>query len=159
MKFKAFFHIQRTNQKSLFNLLRTQTTKRRELGVYVNKNYYIFTLKNYKILDRIDRDYRSVDVYLLNHLILKRILKINPDDKNKVIFSANAGELIRQADRDKSPLVFLLKPAGVADIIYLAKAGKKMPAKTTYFYPKVPSGLVIYKFSEAMTYGAKRHKS
>ena len=147
-KFTPLFHIQKTNQKSLFNLLRTQTAKRRKLGVYVNKNYYIFTLKNYKILDRIDKDYRSVDVYLLNHLILKRILKVNPDDKDRVIFSAKAGELIRQADSDKTSLVFLLRPAGVADIIYLAKAGKKMPAKTTYFYPKVPSGLVIYKFRD-----------
>ena len=59
--------------------------------------------------------------------------------------------LIRQADIDKASLVFFIKPAGISDIIRLAKTGKKMPTKTTYFYPKVPSGLVIYKLNANKT--------
>ncbi len=145
-KFKKFFYIQKTSRRRLFCLLESCISKRRTIGAYVNKNFYIFILKNNQILNKIDKSYRSLDVCLLNRLVLKKLLRVKPDDKYRVVFSANAQDLIRQADMDKTSLVFFIKPVKISDVLCLAKAGKKMPVKTTYFYPKVPSGLVIYKF-------------
>ena len=50
---------------------------------------------------------------------------------------------------------FFLNPVKIEQIMQVALKGEKMPSKSTYFYPKVLSGLVINKFNEATTYGAK----
>ena len=115
------------------------------LGMYFKKNFYIAILKDNKVLNEIDKNYRHLDICLLNHLIIDKLLKIKLEDKDRLIFSANVKGLVLQADVDKSSLVFFVEPVRISDIIELARRGRKMPAKTTYFYPKVPSGLVIYK--------------
>ena len=147
-KLKKFFYVRRSSREKIFDLLRSAPTKQRVIGMYGNKIFYIFTLKKHRYLTKIDKGYRRLDICLLNHLVLKEILGVDPEDKRRVVFSANAQDLIRQADMDNSSLVFFLKPVKISDVIYLARSGKKLPAKTTYFYPKVPSGLVIYKFAE-----------
>jgi len=146
-KFSKFFYIRKASRDSLFRLMGSPTSKQRIFGIYFNRNFYIFTLKNSQILGKIDKDYRPLDISLLNQLILKRLLRVDPDNKERVVFSADTQSLIRQANIDKASLVFFMKPVKISNIISLARTGKKMPAKTTYFYPKVPSGLAIYKFS------------
>jgi uncharacterized protein (DUF1015 family) len=146
-KFRKFFYIRKITRDSLFRLMRPPVSKQRMFGVYFNKNCYIFILKNRQIMGKIDKDYRSLDISLLNHLILKGLLRVDPNNKERVIFSADTQGLIRQANIDKTSLIFFMKPVKISSIISLAGTGKKMPAKTTYFYPKVPSGLAIYKFS------------
>ncbi len=147
-KFKKYFSVKKVNQGKFFSLMRSGAVRGRIIGMYNNKNFFIFTLKNAQILSTMDRDYRSLDVCLLNELILNRILRLNAAQIQGVAFSANPQDLIRQAAGVKTSLVFFLRPVSVGDIISLSRKGKKMPAKTTYFYPKVPSGLVIYRFED-----------
>ena len=147
-KFEQFFHIHKTTRSQLFNLMHSRASKQRIIGIYANRHFYIAILKNKQTLNRIDKHRRCLDISLLNQLVLSKLLKIEPDNRERIIFSASAQDLIRQADIDRTSLVFFLKSVDIADIVELAKKGKKMPAKTTYFYPKVPSGLVMYKFEE-----------
>ena len=105
-------------------------------------------MKNRRFLAKIDRYYRTLDISLLNQLVLKKILRVNPRDQQRVAFGADAQELMRRADAEKTSAVFLVQPVKMNSLIKLARAGKKMPPKTTYFYPKVPSGLVIYRFEK-----------
>ncbi|MFH1339188.1 MAG: DUF1015 domain-containing protein [Candidatus Omnitrophota bacterium] len=147
-KFKRYFWLRKSSRREVFDLLRSGASKQRALGMYRGKNFYIFTLKKHRYLNKIDKEYRRLDICLLNCLVLKEILGIEPEDKERIIFSANARDLVSRADAEKSSAVFFLKPARIGDVVYLARAGKKLPAKTTYFYPKVPSGLVMYKFNE-----------
>ena len=149
-KFEKFFRIRKATRRELFCLLESSTPNPGTIGAYLNGKFYIFILKSRHILNKIDKEYRALDIALLNHLVFKRLLKIRPDDQGRIIFGANSQELIRQADRDKKSLVFFMKPVRINDIISTAKAGKKMPAKTTYFYPKIPSGLVVYKFNSTI---------
>lgn len=145
-KFKKYFRLRKSSRREVFNLLRSGASKQRALGMFRGKNFYIFTLKKREYLRKIDKGYRCLDICLFNSLVLKEILGIEPEDKQRIIFSANARDLVSRADAEKSSAVFFLKPPAIGDVIYLARAGKKMPAKTTYFYPKVPSGLAMYKF-------------
>ncbi|MFC1658407.1 DUF1015 domain-containing protein [Candidatus Omnitrophota bacterium] len=146
-KFAEFFKIRQTSRAELSKLIQSHTSNQRMLGAYFNNYFYIFTLKNRQFLAKIDKHYRSLDIALLNQLILKRVLGINPGNKQRVVFGADAQELIRMADADKASAVFFVQPVRISSLISLARAGRKMPPKTTYFYPKVPSGLVIYKFN------------
>ncbi len=143
---RGFFEIQKTSKKKLFAALRSKASKRRLIGMYRNKSFYALSLKNKNVLNGIDKDYRCLDVCLLNHVVLSKLLNINPKDKQRVDFSADVPDLIQRADKHKSSLVFFLKSVKIKHILDLARMGKKMPPKTTYFYPKVPSGMTIYEF-------------
>lgn len=122
------------------------------LGVYVNKRYWLFRLKNVGILDKIisdkPKDYRSLDVSVLNYLILKKILKFDLEDKGNISFNPKAEELIEQVDNKPGLIAFFLNPVRIQQVMSVALSGNKMPPKSTYFYPKVLSGLVINKFNE-----------
>ena len=48
-----------------------------------------------------------------------------------------------QVDDGSHQLAFLLNPTKVQEVVAVAKAGDKMPQKSTYFYPKLLTGLVI----------------
>jgi uncharacterized protein (DUF1015 family) len=122
------------------------------LGMYKDKIFRLLRLKNIKILDRLFSDktpeFRSLDVSILNYIVLKKILKIDLENKDILTFSPNAKELIQKVDNNALHMAFFLNPVKIEQIISLALRGDKMPAKSTYFYPKVLSGLVINKFNE-----------
>ena len=123
------------------------------LGMYYDKKYRLLRLKNIKILDRMlnekPLEFRSLDLSILNYIVLKKILGIDLEDKDVLMFNPNANELIEKVDNDSSYIAFFLNPVRVQQIISLALTGQNMPAKSTYFYPKVLSGLVINKHEDS----------
>jgi len=147
---KDYFDIEEVKDKiRFFFLMEKGGRSEHVLGMYYDKKYRLLRLKNIKILDRMINDkpaeFRSLDVSILNYIVLKKILGIDLEDKDALIFSPNANELIEKADNDNSYIAFFLNPARVQQIISVALTGQNMPVKSTYFYPKVLSGLVINK--------------
>ena len=94
------------------------------------------------------KEYRALDVSILNYIILKKILGLDLADKESINFEPNADILLEKAGSDSAYIVFFLNPVKVEQIMAVALAGEKMPPKSTYFYPKVLSGLVINKLDE-----------
>ena len=121
------------------------------LGMYKDKKYVLLRLKNIKILDKIiadrPKEYRSLDISILNYIVLKKILGLDLENKETICFSPQREELIEKVDNHTSSVAFFLNPVRIQQIMAVALTGEKMPPKTTYFYPKVLSGLVINKFS------------
>jgi len=119
--------------------------------MYRGGRFWLVRLKNVKILDREfpdkPKEYSNLDVAVLNSLILEKALRIDLQDKEALSFSHNAEELITQVNQGDARIAFFLNPVAVEQIIALALKGEKMPPKSTYFYPKVLSGLVINKFN------------
>jgi len=176
---KDYFDIDEVKDKiRFFFLMEKAGFSEHVLGMYRNKNYWLLRLKNIKILDKLMGDkpkvYRSLDVCILNYIILKKILgfdtstalklylserglkaplsislkrsrRIDLEDKENITFSPNADELIEKVDNETSYIAFWLNPVKVQQIISVALTGERMPPKSTYFYPKVLSGLVINK--------------
>jgi uncharacterized protein (DUF1015 family) len=150
---KDYFDIEEVKDKIRFLFLMEKGGRSEHvLGMYYDKKYRLLRLKNIKILDRMlnekPLEFRSLDVSILNYIVLKKILGIDLEDKDALIFSHNANELLEKVDNDNSHIVFFLNPVRVQQIISVALAGQNMPAKSTYFYPKVLSGLVINKLNE-----------
>lgn len=119
------------------------------LGMYKNKRFWLLRLKNIKILDKLmgdkPKEYRSLDVSILNHIVFEDILGYDSAGSDNLKYSPNAEELIELADTLPLAVTFFLNPVKMEQIITVALNGNKMPAKSTYFYPKVLSGLVINK--------------
>jgi uncharacterized protein (DUF1015 family) len=89
--------------------------------------------------------YRKLDVSVLDHLILEKILGlgIGGSDEVKISFSYDREDAVKQVSKGEYQLVFFLKPVKPELIKAVADANDKMPRKSTYFYPKAPAGLVV----------------
>jgi len=153
VKLSAYFDVEEVKDKNKFFFLMEKGGQAEHvLGMYKDSRYWLLRLKNVKILDKIiadkPREYRLLDVCILNHLILKNILGIELGDKERLTFSPHADELIDSVDNNASHIAFFLNPVKAEKIISIALENERMPAKSTYFYPKVLSGLVINKFNE-----------
>ena len=90
---------------------------------------------------------RQLDVNVLHSLILEELLGIDKENMAKQInltYTRSLDEAISAAD-NAANCCFLLNPTRVSEIADVAAAGEKMPQKSTYFYPKLITGLVINK--------------
>jgi uncharacterized protein (DUF1015 family) len=89
---------------------------------------------------------RALDVTLLG-VALDRLAGVNPDAvaAGAVAYSKSAADAIARVDdaTDGADAVFLLEPTPVTAISEVARDGDVMPQKSTYFYPKALTGLVI----------------
>ena len=152
-KLNEYFSVEEIkDQIRFFFLLAKAGVAEHVIGMYNSKKYWLLRLRNIKVLDKlmIDKpaEYRSLDVSILNATVLERILNLDLEDKKSLIFSANTEELLEAAGNDQTLVAFFLNPTKINQIISLALKGEKMPPKSTYFYPKVVSGLAINKHEE-----------
>jgi uncharacterized protein (DUF1015 family) len=62
-------------------------------------------------------------------------------------FTPDAEEAIKAVDENEAQLVFLVRAPTVEQVLFYARRGETMPKKTTYFYPKLTSGLLLLPVS------------
>ena len=90
-------------------------------------------------------DYRRLDAAILETLVLRGALAMSPEDveaKRGIAYTASAEEALGRLG-DGVDAVFLMRPTPVAQVRAVAAAGETMPPKSTYFYPKLLTGLVF----------------
>lgn len=91
---------------------------------------------------------RKLDVVLLHDLILERLLGVSREAqaaKTNLRYVQDATKALAQSatGADGAQLTFLLNSTPAADVRTVATAGEVMPQKSTFFYPKVPTGLAF----------------
>ena len=86
----------------------------------------------------------SLDVALL-HYVLLPLLGFEQTADN-IAFDEEAPEAIAQVTVGAWDLAILMNPTRVEQIIEVAGAGERMPQKSTFFYPKLGTGLLLYPF-------------
>lgn len=90
--------------------------------------------------------YRRLDTAILEALFLKGALGITDDDishLNGLWYSSEIGEATEFVTSGRYDAGFFLRPTPIQQIVDIAAAGENMPPKSTYFYPKVPTGIVF----------------
>jgi len=93
--------------------------------------------------------WRRLDVSLLQVLVLDRTLGISWQDlahTEDIAYTRDEEEAVRLVQSGAFQLACLLRPPKVWEIRDVAAAGDKMPQKSTYFYPKLYSGLILRSF-------------
>lgn len=88
----------------------------------------------------------AVDVAVLQTLVLGGLLGISPEpdeQKRHVAFTPDTPSAIARTREGVYQAAFLVNPTPLAQLKAVSEAGEVMPPKATYFYPKLPSGLVI----------------
>lgn len=116
---------------------------------------YVMTLKDEgavkKLLPDMSEAYCGLDVTVLHSLVLERILGIDKENmanQKNLTYTRSRGEALEAVDMDGADCSFILNPTKVSEIRDVAAAGEKMPQKSTYFYPKLITGLVMNNFSD-----------
>ncbi len=119
------------------------------------KRPYMLTLKDPAVADRALPEhadpYRRLDTAVLEALILKGALQMTDDDidhLNGLGYArddAQALELVQTGEYDAA---FFMAPTPVERVQAVAAAGESMPPKSTYFFPKVPTGLLFNPLAE-----------
>ena len=125
-------------------------SKSHAFGAYLGKGkFYILRLKDISASDKAIKDkpedWKHLDVSILHLFIFQHILGIKDVDEN-IEFSKSMVETAKCVDSGKFKAAFFLNPTKVSQVKRIAKLGERMPRKSTYFYPKQLSGLVINKF-------------
>ena len=116
---------------------------------------YVMTLKDEtavkKLLPEMSDAYCGLDVTVLHSLVLERILGIDKENmanQKNITYTRSRQEALEAVDFENADCSFILNPTKVSEIRDVALASEKMPQKSTYFYPKLITGLVMNKFSD-----------
>ena len=92
------------------------------------------------------RAYRQLDAAILEELILKGALGMTGDDiaaKRGLGYTSDPDRALRQLDAGEYEAAFLLRPTPVEQVREVAAAAETMPPKSTYFFPKLLTGIVF----------------
>lgn len=104
------------------------------------------TLQDPHVLDELDREHspawRDLDVAILHRLVFDEILRVAPE--TEIVYTRDPLEAQERVLSGEFEMAFLLPPPRVDDLKLVAGAGDRMPQKSTYFWPKAVTGLVIY---------------
>jgi uncharacterized protein (DUF1015 family) len=90
--------------------------------------------------------YRRLDTAVLEALVLKGALGMSDDDishLNGLNYSKDANDARAALEDGRADAVFLMRATPVEQVREIAEAGESMPPKSTYFFPKIPTGLVF----------------
>jgi uncharacterized protein (DUF1015 family) len=95
----------------------------------------------------VDEVLRSLDVVILDQLLLRRLLELPESflaNEHNIHFKQDLQEAVSAVQTGAYEIGFFINPTRIEQVQEVASAGLIMPHKATYFYPKVGSGLVIY---------------
>ena len=117
-------------------------------SMYLSKKWYMLVPRK-DVVDHTD-PYKSLDVSILQDTVLQPILGIDdPRISTRIDFVGGIRgtlELERLVDSGKFSVAFSLYPVTVQQLMNVADAGMVMPPKSTWFEPKLRSGLFVHVF-------------
>jgi len=121
-----------------------------EIGMYMEGNWHKLTIKS----ERVDFDdpVESLDIsYIQNNLLSPFFGIEDPRTSNDIDFIGGIrgmAELVKLVDSGKFQVAFAMYPTSIQELINIADSGQVMPPKTTWFEPKLRSGLLVHTLDD-----------
>jgi uncharacterized protein (DUF1015 family) len=143
-------------KRKFLETLENKRTKR-AIGVYPapgegKRAFYVLTLREgvnlAQLLPNVSPLQRELDVVLLHEGILEPALGITPQAvtaEANLTYEREASAALDVVDSGRAQISFLLNPCGVEQVMKIATDGEVMPQKSTDFYPKLMSGITMYR--------------
>lgn len=132
-----------------------QKSRQVRLGMMINgdSGHYLLTVRDQLRAggEGVPAVLAGLDVMILQSNIMKNILHMTEEDiqnKKYIEYTQDPVGAIREVRDGKADAAFLLHPPRVEQVKAVAEACLVMPPKSTYFYPKLLSGLVMYSFAQ-----------
>ncbi|MBI3601305.1 MAG: DUF1015 domain-containing protein [Candidatus Omnitrophica bacterium] len=143
---EQYFRIDKIKSKTDWLILLARAGQNEHAFGLCNKDgLYLLRLKSKTLIDKMvqegSRDYKNLDAVILKSFIFDQV-GVSPED---IEYSKDPMEVITTVQEAKADAGFVLNPAQIKQLKAIALNDERMPPKTTYFYPKVLSGLTVYK--------------
>jgi len=145
------------NPDEILSLLEGLDKGRAGFGMYIGKGkYYLLQLKDTIDPEKVIKEplpavWKTLDVTIFQTILLEMTLQMSIKtlkEQEYIGFTHNMQEAIALVDQGVYHWAFFLNPTRLQDIKNVCLAGHKMPQKSTFFYPKLLTGLVLYRFSQ-----------
>ncbi len=148
---------ERSEVKKKFLAKLTGAREKRAIGVYPapgaqKRAFYVLTLREgvnlAQLLPNVSPLQRELDVVLLHEGILEPALGITPQAvtaEANLTYEREAAAALDAVDSGGAQISFLLNPCDVEQVMRIATAGEVMPQKSTDFFPKLMSGITMYR--------------
>lgn len=137
-----------------FKLMDKKGRNGHTFGMFMGGNkFYLLTLKNENIVDEFitenkPRQWKHLDVTILHSLVIDRLLHIQrgtPESEQSITYFKDEDQTLQAVKNGQAQIAFFLNPTKIDEVVQIASKYEKMPPKSTFFYPKLLSGLVMNK--------------
>ncbi len=124
-------------------------------SVYDGAKAYGLTLKHDKVVfdlvnESVSKETKTFDVVILRDIIFKHVLKTGELNMDETILYARwAKEAVNRVDSGEASIAFLVNPITAKTVAAVAQQHELLPEKTTDFYPKMVSGLVMIDIADS----------
>ncbi|MCM8788994.1 MAG: DUF1015 family protein, partial [Candidatus Omnitrophica bacterium] len=145
---KEFFIVE--NKKNLEATVESIKNKEKiSFGVYYNGCFQTWTVcNNRKIMqllpEKHSTEWKSLDVVILHHFLIEKIFGISANEK--LYYDRNPRLIVDYVNQNPDTVGFFMQKPDLMKIRQVSINGEMLPPKATYFFPKVPSGLVIARY-------------
>jgi len=148
---------QKEAARSSFLARLKSSAARRAIGAYPaaregQRAFYLLSLRPgtdlAQLLPNVSPLQRELDVVLLHEGILEPALGITPQSVTKeanLTYEREAANALAAVDSGKAQISFLLNACDVEEVVKIATANEVMPQKSTDFFPKLLSGITMYR--------------
>lgn len=153
----AYFDVTKAESTAAMEhmLEQAEAADQKAFGYYTGREIAVLTLKNIEVMREVipqfSDAYRFLDVSVLHSLVLEKLLGIDKENmanQQNLTYTRSFTEAVESVDNGESNCAFFLNPTKVSEIGAVAANGEKMPQKSTYFYPKLTTGLVLNNLSK-----------
>ena len=156
-KAKQYFHVIKVPRDELAHEL-GQKKDGHAFGLYDGRETYLLSLRREESVARFTPDrsdeYRRLDVTILHSMIVESLLGIAKERiEDHVRYEREPDRAFERVSSGEFQLAFLMNPTRPDQVKAVAELGERMPQKSTDFYPKLVSGLVLFDIAEGETIG------
>ena len=146
---KKYFDIQKVNMEGAdeielrHKMFEIMQSRGHSFGMFLtnSNNYYTLTYKSSNLDLNLPESLKRLDVSILHKLIFEKLLNVDHFE-----YEMDPDIAVERSRKGSFEAVFFLNPTRIRDVKEVALAGHRMPPKSTYFYPKLLTGMVIYHF-------------
>ena len=143
-------------RKRLFSDMKERGEKEHIFGMYIgDDDYILLTLKEggqgsgVRGQEEVNsKQLKKLDVTILHTILIEKILGISDKslaEQKNITYTISGDEAIKDVKSGKYQIALFLNPTKIEEVKDVAAAGEKMPQKSTFFYPKLITGLVMNK--------------
>ena len=91
--------------------------------------------------------WKQLDVSVLHHALLPALQQAASLTEPTITYARAGDDVLHAVRRGVCDMAILMRPTPLEQMVAVAMGGERMPQKSTYFYPKLPTGLVIHSFT------------
>ena len=147
-----------SNQSKIEEVQKSVLNENHTFAAFISqlKKFFIFRLKSEEFLDKEitdekSKEWKHLDVAILHSLIIDKLKSLSSESfslENNVSYIRNLEQGIKKVMQGEFQMIFLLKPVSLHQIREVVENGELMPQKSTDFFPKLKSGLVMNPLDE-----------